>query len=907
MATGIKHIEFADPSDINWDNFLSFGNSNPNTNFIIRANKSIKLRAVYENETPLVQRNAAMWIKGPKTECGYTKDDRTDKIGDEGFLLIEPKFCGPQEFIIEAFLDQPTNRYPKQLTFRGYAPEKIISTKWSFTKGGNDIRGSKIKYGDKVWLNIQAEGLNGAQVTIEVYDTDGLDDKVSTQQSLCIEGEINIEFNDTFNWKSSFQFGEDKFYIKINKRGGNYIIDDYDDDEHARFLTIKNEESSREVASSTTERPLVIEQNQVNFERYELCRFEKITVTDQGDDVILFDQEKLQLDLSGKKSEFQVSETIHFDLDRSAIRADAKVVLGGIARLLMDNPKVPVRLGAHCDIRADHAYNDQLSLQRAQAAVSCLVGQGIDNDRISSYGYGKRRLLIEGEDISEEEHEINRRVTIEFLIFGSNAESIVFDTISGDTNNRTTLEFSVENHEVGPCIGKGVENAQHTKDVESKILTVDSNIQNSENLGDSSSFSSRVFSDMSGIKLNPFKYFWPHKAPYNQFQYHIHSCRYYSFTNIPTVLANVYPDIKWDFHFFAKLNNPLAVSWQGLNGTSLDRMSSVNGKVAAESRWKQSEAAFGAVLKASWNKISDNRFNEDFELTAKYEDHFKWLYKVFRSIRELSQGITKDTKGVASKKLGSKQPFTVEVVPPNFCLGVEWELARGELKEEAIKEIGTKYKVYLHADQLIGASIIIDLLGGALKAASVATTGNTVAADIVLKIREWAQKGYESENVEINFRVWFDLIITGEIYGEVDVENNTASDRTLVETELGTKLSVELTAGVELTAKVVIVKVGSASIEGNASAGAKLEIISGHQIAYDSYKGLYYKPKLTLPPCVAQVVVYIEVGLSYKVVSADWRPIDYNKRRKFWKKEIDIIKNLEDISGRKAEIELIKN
>tara|TARA_R110000822_G_C15254636_1_gene487678 strand:+ start:378 stop:767 length:390 start_codon:yes stop_codon:yes gene_type:complete len=129
----------------------------------------------------------------------------------------------------------------------------------------------------------------------------------------------------------------------------------------------------------------------------------------------------------------------------------------------------------------------------------------------------------------------------------------------------------------------------------------------------------------------------------------------------------------------------------------------------------------------------------------------------------------------------------------------------------------------------------------------------------------------------------------------------------LVETELGTKLSVELTAGVELTAKVVIVKVGSASIEGNASAGAKLEIISGHQIAYDSYKGLYYKPKLTLPPCVAQVVVYIEVGLSYKVVSADWRPIDYNKRRKFWKKEIDIIKNLEDISGRKAEIELIKN
>ncbi len=44
--------------------------------------------------------------------------------------------------------------------------------------------------------------------------------------------------------------------------------------------------------------------------------------------------------------------------------------------------------------------------------------KGVDKDRISAEGYGRSRLLIKGENLSEEEHQQNRRVTIRFKLSG---------------------------------------------------------------------------------------------------------------------------------------------------------------------------------------------------------------------------------------------------------------------------------------------------------------------------------------------------------------------------------------------------------------------------------------------------------------------------------------------------------
>lgn len=903
MAAGIKHIEFADPSDVNWDNFLSFGNSTPNTNFIIRANKSIKFRAVYEDATPIEARNAAMWIKGPKTGRRYTINDRTDKIGDEGFLSIEPKFCGPQEFIIEAFIDHPTNRYPKQLTFRGYTLEKIVSTKWSLTKGGSDIRNSEIKYGDTVWLNVQTEGLNGAHVTVEVYDTDGFDEKKSTQHSICIDGEINLEFNDTFNWKDWSQIGKNEFYVKIKKRGGVYIKDDHDDEEHARFLTIENEVSNRRVGSSTTDRPLIIEQDQVNFERYELCKFEKITVKDQEQEVVLFDQDKLQLDIT-KKSQFQVSEAIHFDLDKSEIRSDAQTVLDGIARLLLDNPKVPVRLGAHCDIRADHAYNDRLSWARAEASVNYLVSKGIDETRIESHGYGKRRLLIEGEDLSEEEHQLNRRVTIEFLIFGNDAQSIYFDTIAGDKDHPVEVEFTIENYDTDPCIGRGLQSLKHSKRVNIDIITVDQNTPTSRGTKDGSSpFKSEVFADLSRATIHPFNYIWPANSPTNQFQYYIHSCRYYAFPNIATVVGKVYPDIKWDFHIFFNLSRNLSVKWQNLPPEIDSQMREEAGKIGAQYRWKRADVDFGVLLKTQWNK-SGNNYSDEFLLTARFESKIRFLYNLFYQLKEVSKYITGETKGQVVSRMGNQTPFTIVMGPPNVCLGAEWFCSRGGEERNPSKEIGTEIKFYLKAEPIVKLELVIDLLALAVNAAVALTTGgtgNAVANRLYYQMREWL-----SGNENFEFEMYIELILSGEILGETQFTYHTAGPNS-GEVTLDAKVGITFRAGINLRAAV-----GAYGVEfyALAEAGVRGEgfITFGHQLRYSgdsSDAKLAYLPRLLFDGIIVTVTVKAEVGMS---IRRSWFNFDSSKKLADFHQEYNLVQPfdiLEKIAGEEVSVNLI--
>lgn len=880
-------------------------------NFEIKANETVEVKAIYHDGTPKGMQGHAQWIIRPKEGIPYTKSDQEGKIGDTRGITVKPKFCGPKQHIIEAFLDTPINRYPTQLTFRAIAPQKIVSTKWSKTNGGSDIRESAIKYGDDVWLNIQTEGLNGATLVLDIYNRQtGSDKKVTSIGGVqCIHGEVNLQIKNTYTWRAGtgiWTSSKEEFYVKLKVQGTTKtLVDDKKQDIHARYLKIEDEIVTRQVEKAQNARPAIVGESEINVERYELCRFRKIVVADDKKDIPLFEEGKLQLDTK-QKSEFQVSEVIHFDLDKSEIRNDAKSVLDGIVRLLLDNPYVPAELGAHCDVRASDEYNDKLSQRRAASAREYLVSKGVSRKVITARGYGKRRLLINGNDISEEEHQQNRRLTIRFKIFGGNAESIVFETIAPDESKKKKIAFTIDTYNTDKCLRRGTNLAHDTKDV--KVIELTSQGQKGPFVYDGTSkIEHQVYSNLSisVLKIDALKYIWPHKSSTNNFNFHIHSCRYYTNKEKAAVIVKTYPDIKWDFHFFLKLSNPLAVKWQGLDAPGVQRMRKVNGKIAAESKWKQSEAAFGVVLKASWNKIDDLNYEQDFEVTGKYEDKFKWIYNVFSSLKEISKGITKTTKGKATKTLGNKTPFSVEMVPPNFCIGAEWQLARGEIDKKPIKEIGTEYKFYLKSEPLIGVKLIIDLLGGAITAASYATTGNPVAGDIILAIREWAEKGYESERVQVNFRVWFDLIITGTINGGVDFESNTASDKKSASANLESKLGVELTAGIELSAKVVIVKVGSAHAKGHASAGVKLGITSGHHLKYGTHQGLYYKPSLKIDPCIAQVVVYIEVGLSYKVISADWKPININEKRKFWD-EFDIIKNLEDISGRKAEIQLIK-
>lgn len=107
---------------------------------------------------------------------------------------------------------------------------------------------------------------------------------------------------------------------------------------------------------------------------------------------------------------------IYFDLDKSAIRPDAKIELDKIVKIMNDNTTLVIELGSHTDCRASMKYNLSLSDRRAKASAAYIKARITNPSRIYGKGYGESKLVndcgCEGDTkstCSEEEHQANRR------------------------------------------------------------------------------------------------------------------------------------------------------------------------------------------------------------------------------------------------------------------------------------------------------------------------------------------------------------------------------------------------------------------------------------------------------------------------------------------------------------------
>ncbi|WP_306642312.1 OmpA family protein [Sanyastnella coralliicola] len=121
------------------------------------------------------------------------------------------------------------------------------------------------------------------------------------------------------------------------------------------------------------------------------------------------------IDLNFEKIEVNMTvriENINYDYNDYRIRQDAATELDKIIALLNDNPTMKIELGSHTDARGSDSYNLKLSQKRAKAAVEYLIQNGIAKNRLTSRGYGETVLINNcgnGNDCSDEDHEINRR------------------------------------------------------------------------------------------------------------------------------------------------------------------------------------------------------------------------------------------------------------------------------------------------------------------------------------------------------------------------------------------------------------------------------------------------------------------------------------------------------------------
>ena len=80
---------------------------------------------------------------------------------------------------------------------------------------------------------------------------------------------------------------------------------------------------------------------------------------------------------------------IHFDFDKSDIRADSREILQKNADWLQNNPDIKIQIEGHCDERGTAEYNLALGERRAMSTKKYLISLGISADRIYTISYGE--------------------------------------------------------------------------------------------------------------------------------------------------------------------------------------------------------------------------------------------------------------------------------------------------------------------------------------------------------------------------------------------------------------------------------------------------------------------------------------------------------------------------------------
>ncbi len=104
---------------------------------------------------------------------------------------------------------------------------------------------------------------------------------------------------------------------------------------------------------------------------------------------------------------------VNFDFDKSDIREDSRPILDEAVSLLADHRDVLVIVGGHTDARGTEAYNQALSVRRAEAVFRYLVNRGIAPERLRTEGFGESKPVADNDTDSGRAR--NRRVELRVM------------------------------------------------------------------------------------------------------------------------------------------------------------------------------------------------------------------------------------------------------------------------------------------------------------------------------------------------------------------------------------------------------------------------------------------------------------------------------------------------------------
>ncbi len=102
-----------------------------------------------------------------------------------------------------------------------------------------------------------------------------------------------------------------------------------------------------------------------------------------------------------------------FDFDKAVIKSDAKAKLDDlVAKLKAINLEVIIAIG-HTDSVGSAAYNQKLSLKRAEAVKAYIISKGIEPNRVYTEGKGAKQPIADNK--TKAGRSKNRRVEIEVV------------------------------------------------------------------------------------------------------------------------------------------------------------------------------------------------------------------------------------------------------------------------------------------------------------------------------------------------------------------------------------------------------------------------------------------------------------------------------------------------------------
>jgi len=116
---------------------------------------------------------------------------------------------------------------------------------------------------------------------------------------------------------------------------------------------------------------------------------------------------------TGEAWELELPSAILFTSDAASVKPQSRAQLEQIANLLQGMKIVSLRIDGHTDATGSDAYNERLSLRRAQAVADILVEAGLPKDLLQVRGLGKRLPVLDNKTAQGRAQ--NRRVAIVVL------------------------------------------------------------------------------------------------------------------------------------------------------------------------------------------------------------------------------------------------------------------------------------------------------------------------------------------------------------------------------------------------------------------------------------------------------------------------------------------------------------